>query len=89
MSDLIPIPELESPDTAMRCGGRRPSFCSQLADYIESPPPYRVHKSRSLWLVLDAHGDSVVWTEQELAARAVCEALNAANADFRQPETKD
>ena len=82
MSDLTPAPEPENPDPAKRCGGRRPSFCSQLADYLESPPPYRAHKSGALWLVLDAHGDSVVWSEQELAVQAVVEALNAANKNY-------
>ena len=51
--------------------------CSRLADYLESPPPYRKHCTRErLWLVLDAHGDSVLWSEQEIAVDAAVEALN-------------
>jgi len=51
--------------------------CSRLADYLESPPPYRKHVTKDrLWLVLDAHGDSVLWSEQEIAVDAAVEALN-------------
>ena len=51
--------------------------CSRLADYLESPPPYRKHCTKEkLWLVLDAHGDSVLWSDQELAVDAAVEALN-------------
>jgi len=51
--------------------------CSRLADYLESPPPYRKHVTKErLWLVLDAHGDSVLWSDQELAVDAAVEALN-------------
>lgn len=53
------------------------SACSRLAAYLESPPPYRKHCTREgLWLVLDAHGDSVLWSEQEIAVDAAIEALN-------------
>ena len=52
--------------------------CSRLADYLESPPPYRKHCTRErLWLVLDAHGDSVLWSDQELAVDAAVASLNA------------
>ena len=51
--------------------------CSRLADCLESPPPYRKHVSKEkLWLVLDVHGDSVLWSDQELAVDAAVEALN-------------
>jgi hypothetical protein len=51
--------------------------CSRLADYLESPPPYRKHCTKEkLWLVLDAHGDSVLWSDQEIAVDAAVEALN-------------
>lgn len=51
--------------------------CSRLADYLESPPPYRKHCTKEkLWLVLDAHGDSVLSSDQELAVDAAVEALN-------------
>ncbi len=52
--------------------------CSRLADYLESPPPYRKHVTKErLWLVLDTHGDSVLWSDQELAVDAAVAALNA------------
>jgi hypothetical protein len=52
--------------------------CSRLADYFESPPPYRKHITKErIWLVLDAHGDSVLWSDQELAVDAAVAALNA------------
>jgi hypothetical protein len=52
--------------------------CSRLADYLESPPPYWKHVTKErLWLVLDAHGDSVLWSDQELAVDAAVAALNA------------
>lgn len=48
-----------------------------MADYLESPPPYRKHVTKErLWLVLDSHGDSVLWSDQELAVDAAVEALN-------------
>lgn len=51
--------------------------CSRLADYLESPHPYRKHVTKErLWLVLDSHGDSVLWSDQELAVDAAVEALN-------------
>jgi hypothetical protein len=59
-------------------GGRRPSACSLLGDVIEAPGPYdvvRAHNSE-LWLVVDAHRDAILWTEQQLAADAAAEALN-------------
>ena len=52
--------------------------CSRLADYLESPPPYRKHVTKGkLWLVIDAHGDSVLWSDQEIAIDAAVAALNA------------
>jgi hypothetical protein len=54
-----------------------PTAVSRLADYLESPPPYRKHCTKGkLWLVLDAHGDSVLWSDQEIAVDAAVEALN-------------
>jgi len=51
--------------------------CSRLADYFESPPPYTKHCTKEkLWLVLDAHGDSVLWSDREIAVDAAVEALN-------------
>ena len=56
---------------------RSAAACSRLADCLESPPPYRKHVTKDrLWLVLDAHGDSVLWSDQELAVDAAVEALN-------------
>lgn len=52
--------------------------CSLLGDVIEAPGPYdvvRAHNSE-LWLVVDAHRDAILWTEQQLAADAAAEALN-------------
>lgn len=52
--------------------------CSLLGDVIEAPGPYdvaRAHNSE-LWLVVDAHRDAILWTEQKLAADAAAEALN-------------
>jgi len=55
--------------------------CSRLADYLESPPPYRKHCTKEkLWLVLDSHGDSVLWSDQEIAVAAAVEALNEITA---------
>ena len=51
--------------------------CSRLAEYLENPPPYQKHCTKDkLWLVLDSHGDSVLWSDQELAVDAAVEALN-------------
>jgi len=62
-----------SPQNARRSA----ADCSRLADYLESPPPYRKHVTKDkLWLVMDAHGDSVLWSDQELAVDAAVEALN-------------
>ena len=50
---------------------------SRLADCLESPPPYRKHVTKErLWLVLDSNGDSVLWSDQELAVDVAVEALN-------------
>ena len=55
----------------------QPAACSRLADYLESPPPYRKHCTKEkVWLVLDAHGDSVLWSDKELAVDAAVAALN-------------
>lgn len=54
-----------------------PSPCSRLADDFESPPPYKAHRCKDgLWVVLDAHNDSILWSEQELPCLAAAEALN-------------
>ena len=61
-----------------RSCGSDDSPCSRLADCLESPPPYRKHVTKErLWMVLDAHGDSVLWSDQELAVDAAVAALNA------------
>jgi hypothetical protein len=57
---------------------RSAAACSLLGDAIEAPGPYdvvRAHNSE-LWLVVDAHRDAILWTEQQLAADAAAEALN-------------
>lgn len=78
MSHEHASPEPETVAEELTSGGRRPSPCSRLADCLESPPPYRKHVTKEkLWLVLDAHGDSVLWSDQELAVDAAVEALNA------------
>ena len=76
MSDQTPLPK--TADAEQPSGkGLDETACSRLADYLESPPPYRKHCTKEkLWLVLDAHGDSVLWSDQELAVDAAVEALN-------------
>jgi hypothetical protein len=76
MQNQEPLPK---PDTSEQPTdeGLDETACSRLADYLESPPPYRKHCTKEkLWLVLDAHGDSVLWSDQELAVDAAVEALN-------------
>ncbi len=78
MSHEHASPEPETVAEQQTGGGRRPSACCRLADCLESPPPYRKHVTKErLWLVLDAHGDSVLWSGQEIAVDAAVEALNA------------
>jgi hypothetical protein len=67
------------PDTAQQPAdeGLDETACSRLADCLESPPPYSKHCTKEkLWLVLDAHGDSVLWSDREIAVDAAVEALN-------------
>lgn len=56
----------------------RDAHCTRLSDDFESPPPYRKSCTpEKLWLVLDANGDSILWSDQEIPVDAAVEALNA------------
>lgn len=51
---------------------------SMLATELESPPPYKKYCAKDrLWMVIDAHGDSVLWSDQEIAVDAAVAAMNA------------
>ena len=93
---MTPAPETTMKKKLKSDDPSNAAACSRLADYLESPPPYRKHCTRErLWLVLDAHGDSVLWSEQEIAVDAAVEALNhmagiyTENAIAVAPPTQD